>query len=92
MAPAAAPNASALGSMCGSGLAASFTASISKWTAPGMCRWAYSALPSRFMVGRYHEASTTPTRGLVRLAASHSVDARTGRVTGWVTGWVMRRI
>ncbi len=76
MAPTAAAKASGEGSMWGRGLDASFTASMSKCTAFGICACAYSAFPSRLCVGRYQEASTTATSGRLMLAASHSVETK----------------
>src|SRR4051794_35981734 len=51
---------------------------MSRCTAPGMCPAAYSALASRFCVGRYQEASTTTRSGAVRWSSSHWVETRSG--------------
>src|SRR5436305_11985456 len=49
---------------------------MSKNTAPGMCAALYSALASRPVCGRYHEASAIRTSGASRCSASHSVETR----------------
>src|SRR5215211_3871625 len=68
--------ASGRGIMCGSGESLSFIVSISNRTAPGMCPARYSASGSRFIAGRYQEASTTTMSGAFRRSASHSVETR----------------
>src|SRR6476619_8522762 len=64
------------GIMCGRGHSLSFTVSMSKRTAPGICPARYSASGSRFIAGRYQEASTTTMSGAFRRSASHSVETR----------------
>src|SRR5215208_4883662 len=64
------------GIMCGSGESLSFTVSMSNRTAPGMWPATNSASGSRFMAGRYQEASTTTMSGAFRRWLSHSVETR----------------
>ena len=72
------------GSMWGRGLALSFTASMSKKTAPGMWPAAYSAWPERGSPGMNQVASTTLTFGSRRRADSQSTDT-SGGVEGAAT-------
>jgi hypothetical protein len=73
--------ASGLGSMWGRVEAVSFTLSMSKRTAPGMCPSRNSASGSRPCAGRYQEPSTTTMSGASRRSKSHWAETK-----GWVTG------
>src|SRR3954447_9416793 len=64
------------GIICGRGEAGSFTVSMSNRTAPGMWPATNSASGSRFIAGRYQEASTTTMSGAARRWLSHSVETR----------------